>query len=137
MRMMSRTTVALAVVFFGLSTAAAAQQLPEPVAAHRVGSVDVSRDVAPAFNAKAANGFASSGFGQFMASKAGRVLRVVAGAGMIAGGLVLRDDGSTTGGTVLAAAGAIPLSAGLFDVCYISPLFGGPFRGKDIRAAGK
>lgn len=137
MRMMSRTTVALAVLFAGLSTSASAQQLSAPVAAHRAVVTEVAQLSTPSFDAKAANGFASSGFGQFMASKAGRVLRVVAGAGMIAGGLVMRDDGSTTGGTVLAAAGAIPLSAGLFDVCYISPLFGGPFRGKDIRAAAK
>ena len=76
-------------------------------------------------------GFAGSGFAQFMASPAGRVLRVVAGAGMIAGGIAMDSDG----GTALAVAGGIPLSAGLFDICYLSPLFGGPFKGKDIRAA--
>jgi hypothetical protein len=78
-------------------------------------------------------GFAGSGFAQFMASPAGRVLRVVAGAGMIAGGIAMDSDG----GTILAIAGGIPLSAGLFDVCYLSPLFGGPFKGRDIRAAKK
>jgi hypothetical protein len=78
-----------------------------------------------------ADGFASSGFAQFMASPAGRVLRVVAGAGMIAGGLAAGSDG----GTVVAAVGAVPLLAGTFDFCILSPLFGGPFWGKDIRAA--
>jgi hypothetical protein len=78
-----------------------------------------------------ADGFASSGFAQFMSSPAGRVLRVVAGAGMIAGGIAADSDG----GTVLAGLGAVPLLAGTFDFCVLSPLFGGPFWGRDIRAA--
>jgi hypothetical protein len=111
-----------------------AQRIAEPVAISRPSA---STTFTPNIDrADRASGFASSGFGQFMASPAGRVLRVVAGAGMVAGGLVLRDDGKNTGGTVLAAAGLIPLSAGAFDLCYISPIFGGPIRGSDIRAAG-
>ena len=78
-----------------------------------------------------ASGFASSGFAQFMASPTGRVLRVVAGAGMIAGGISM-DSGA---GTALAVVGAVPLSAGLFDICWLSPILGGPLKGKDIRAA--
>lgn len=78
-----------------------------------------------------AGGFASSGFAQFMASPAGRVLRVVAGAGMIAGGISMDSNA----GTALAVVGAVPLSAGLFDICWISPILGGPLKGKDIRAA--
>lgn len=112
-----------------------AQRMAVPVAAHR--SAAAAEFVPPEIPAdRASGGFASSGFAQFMASPAGRVLRVVAGAGMIAGGVAIHDDHST-GGTVLGVAGLVPLSAGLFDVCYISPIFGGPFRGKDIRAAGK
>lgn len=76
-------------------------------------------------------GFATSGFAQFMSSPAGRVLRVVAGAGMIGGGIAADSDA----GTVVAAIGAVPLIAGTFDVCFLSPLFGGPFTGKAIRAA--
>jgi hypothetical protein len=78
-----------------------------------------------------AGGFASSGFAQFMASPAGRVLRVVAGAGMIAGGISMDSNA----GTALAVVGAVPLSAGLFDICWLSPILGGPLKGKDIRAA--
>lgn len=92
---------------------------------------------APAPRTADRGGFAQSGFAQFMASPPGRWLRVVAGAGMVAGGVVLRDDGSTTGGTLLATAGLIPLSAGAFDLCWISPLFGGPLRGDAIRRAGR
>jgi len=79
------------------------------------------------------SGFATSGFGQFMASPAGRVLRIAAGVGMIAGGIAMDSNG----GTALAIAGAIPLSAGLFDICWLSPIFGGPFKGADIREAKK
>ena len=78
-----------------------------------------------------ANGFASSGFAQFMSSPAGRVLRVVAGAGMIGGGIAA----DSKAGTTVAIVGAVPLLAGSFDFCVLSPLFGGPLRGKDIRAA--
>jgi len=79
------------------------------------------------------SGFAKSGFGQFMASPAGRVLRIAAGVGMIAGGIAMDSNG----GNALVIAGAIPLSAGLFDVCWLSPIFGGPLKGADIRAAKK
>jgi hypothetical protein len=78
-----------------------------------------------------ADGFASSGFAQFMASPAGRILRVVAGAGMIAGGINADSDA----GTAVAIVGAVPLLAGTFDFCILSPLFGGPLSGKAIRAA--
>lgn len=77
--------------------------------------------------------FEESGFAQFIASPAGRWLRIGAGLGMIAGGIAMDD----TGGAVLAGAGLIPLSAGALDLCYLSPLFGGPIRGEEIRAAGR
>jgi hypothetical protein len=82
--------------------------------------------------AVADEGFEASGFAQFMSSKAGRLLRVVAGAGMIAGGIAADTDL----GTGIAIAGAVPLLAGTFDFCVLSPLFGGPLSGKAIRAAG-
>ncbi|MCC7055277.1 MAG: DUF2892 domain-containing protein [Gemmatimonadaceae bacterium] len=77
------------------------------------------------------NGFASSGFAQFMSSPAGRILRVVAGAGMIGGGIAA----DSKAGTTVAVIGAVPLLAGTFDFCILSPLFGGPLKGRDIRAA--
>ncbi len=79
------------------------------------------------------SGVAKSGFGQFMAPPAGRVLRVVAGVGMIAAGVAMDSNG----GNALASAAAIPLSAGLFDICWLSPIVGGPFKGADSRAAKK
>lgn len=68
------------------------------------------------------------GFFKFMASGAGRLTRIVAGAALIVVGVV-------AGGWwwVLAVVGLVPLLAGLFDVCVFSALFGGPFRGEEIR----
>jgi DUF2892 family protein len=77
------------------------------------------------------NWFAASGFGQFMASGAGRVFRIVAGLALIAvGPLVI---GGTIGYAV-AVVGLVPLLAGLTDTCVLSLIFGGPFSGARIRA---
>lgn len=60
----------------------------------------------------------------------GRIIRVVAGAVLIAIGIAMKS----TGGYVLAIIGALPLAAGVFDVCIFAPLFKMPFAGKAIRA---
>ena len=77
------------------------------------------------------NRFAASRFGQFMASRAGRAMRIVGGLLLIGGGLLLVGG---IPGIVLAAVGLVPLLAGSFDVCVFSALFRGPFAGSDIRA---
>ena len=69
-------------------------------------------------------------FSQFMASNTGRILRVIAGAVLIAIGISMKS----TGGYVLAVIGALPLLAGVFDVCIFAPLFRMPFTGKKIRS---
>lgn len=70
-------------------------------------------------------------FVKFMASPAGRIVRIVAGAALIAWGLL--GIGGTTG-VIVAVVGAVPLLAGLFDFCVFAPLFGNPMSGKKIRA---
>jgi Inner membrane protein YgaP-like, transmembrane domain len=77
------------------------------------------------------NWFAASRLGQFMASGIGRVVRIVAGIALIAGGLLAIGG---LAGIVVAAIGLVPLLAGTFDVCVFSALFGGPFSGTAIRA---
>jgi hypothetical protein len=72
------------------------------------------------------------GFFKFMASTAGRITRVVAGVALILVGL-LAIGGVV--GYVVAAIGLVPVYAGLFDVCVFSKLFGGPFKGSEIRAS--
>jgi len=70
-------------------------------------------------------------FVKFMASVNGRVTRVVAGLVLIALG-IWGINGAL--GVIVAIVGVVPLLAGVFDVCVFAPLFGNPFRGKDIRA---
>jgi hypothetical protein len=86
------------------------------------------------FSEEEAMAFAQSAFAQFFASSAGRVLRVVAGLALIGSGYTLRGQ---TSGLVLMVVGLVPLLAGAFDVCLLSPLFGGPMSGRAIRASGK
>jgi hypothetical protein len=73
-------------------------------------------------------------FVSFMASPAGRILRVVAGIALIAWGVL--GLGGTVG-IIVAVVGAVPLLAGLFDFCIFAPLFGAPLSGPKIRAGGK
>lgn len=70
-------------------------------------------------------------FSQFMASPAGRILRIIAGIVVIYVGVYIMKN---TGGYALAVLGAVPLLAGIFDFCVFAPLFGMPFSGKAIRA---
>jgi hypothetical protein len=74
--------------------------------------------------------FAKSGFAQFMAGPAGRGIRVLAGLIFIAWGFPHRAE---TGGIVLLAVGVLGLATGVLNVCIISALLGGPFRGARIR----
>ncbi len=70
-------------------------------------------------------------FPAFMASPAGRVVRILAGIALIAWGLI----GLTgTMGIVVAVIGLLPLVAGVFDFCVFAPLFGAPLSGARIRA---
>jgi hypothetical protein len=70
-------------------------------------------------------------FVKFMASPAGRITRIVAGAALIAWGLM--GLGGVTG-IIVAMVGTLPLVAGLFDFCVFAPLFGAPLSGPKIRA---
>ncbi len=68
----------------------------------------------------------------FLASPAGRLVRIVAGIALVAWGLL--GIGSTTG-LIVAIVGLVPLVAGLLDLCVFAPLFGAPLSGPKIRAA--
>ena len=70
-------------------------------------------------------------FCTFMASTAGRIIRVVAGIVLVALGLLLLKG---TVGIVVAVVGLVPLAAGIFDFCVFAPLFGCPLSGPKIRA---
>jgi hypothetical protein len=74
--------------------------------------------------------FNQSGFSRFLNTAAGRVFRLVAGAAFLLFGFAYR--GSVLG-VVSMAWSVFPLTAGAFDVCYISAVLGGPFSGRAIR----
>jgi hypothetical protein len=69
----------------------------------------------------------------FLASGAGRVVRVVAGLVLVGVGIYLLTGPSVVAGLIVGIIGLIPLFAGLFDVCVFAPLFGAPFQGASIR----
>lgn len=71
------------------------------------------------------------GFAKFMASPAGRGIRIVAGLLLIALGWF---GMSGVGGWVVMIIGVIPILAGALDWCLIAPLLGAPFQGKDVRS---
>lgn len=76
-----------------------------------------------------AESFGRSSFARLMNSPAGRLVRVVAGIGLIAWGYTQRADVT---GVVLMVVGLVPLAAGAFDLCLISALLGGPISGARI-----
>ena len=78
-----------------------------------------------------ATSFNQSGFSRFLNSPAGRIFRLVAGMGFLILGLVFRDH---LLGVLSLVWSVLPLSAGAFDVCYISAALGGPLSGKRIRS---
>lgn len=66
-------------------------------------------------------------FARIMSSPAGRLVRILAGAAMIAVGAALGG-----GWWILAVAGLLPLAAGTFNVCLIAPVLRAPFSGRDL-----
>ena len=74
--------------------------------------------------------FNRSAFSHFLNSRKGRVFRVVAGAAFLLVGYLFRTHPL---GVVSMLWSMLPLTAGGFDVCYISAVLGGPFSGRTIR----
>jgi hypothetical protein len=74
--------------------------------------------------------FNDSGFSRFLNRPAGRIFRVVAGIVFIAVGVIFRGHPL---GLISILWGILPLTAGAFDICYVSAALGGPLSGKKIR----
>ena len=70
------------------------------------------------------------GFSKFMASTAGRTIRVIAGVALIVVGGILGG-----GWWAVAVVGLVPLAAGALDICLFNVLFGQPLSGKAVRAS--
>ena len=78
--------------------------------------------------------FNQSGLSKSLNSPAGRIFRLAAGTGFLVVGYVHRDHAL---GVLSMAWGALPLSAGALDICYISAVLGGPLSGAEIRSKYK
>jgi hypothetical protein len=68
---------------------------------------------------------------KFIASRNGRIARVVVGIVLIIIGLVI---GGILG-AIIVVIGVIPVVAGALDVCLVAPLLGKPLKGADLRAS--
>ena len=79
---------------------------------------------------KLAEAFNQTAFSRFINSPAGRIFRFAAGTGFLVVGYMFRDHPL---GMVSMLFSILPLSAGAFDVCYLSALLGGPLSGAKIR----
>ena len=78
----------------------------------------------------AADRFNETGFSRWINSSPGRAFRLTAGMAFLAVGLVFREHPLGVAALVWSP---VPLSAGLFDLCWISAVLGGPLRGRTIR----
>jgi hypothetical protein len=78
--------------------------------------------------------FNQSGFSKFINSPAGRIFRLVVGIGFLVIGYLYRDH---TLGVLSMVWSVVPLSAGAFDLCYVSAVLGGPLSGAKIRSKQK
>lgn len=64
-------------------------------------------------------------FVAFMASTAGRAIRVLLGIALLVVAYLIGG----TWGIVVAVVGLVPIAAGLFNFCLVAPLFGAPMGG--------
>jgi Inner membrane protein YgaP-like, transmembrane domain len=76
---------------------------------------------------------ASTPFGQFMASTAGRVTRGAIGIALIVAGVLVGG----VAGWVLGPFGALLVAAGLFDFCVITGLVDNIWSGREVRERGR
>jgi hypothetical protein len=75
--------------------------------------------------------FNATGFSRWVNGPRGRAFRLVAGAAWLAFGLVFVGH---WWGVAAIMWSVLPLSAGIFDVCWISAALGGPLSSRTIRA---
>ena len=74
--------------------------------------------------------FNRSSFSRFLNSPGGRAFRVAAGSGFLIVGYLFRSEAF---GVLSMIWSVFPITAGAFDVCYISAALGGPLSGSMIR----
>lgn len=78
--------------------------------------------------------FNQSGLSKFLNTPAGRIFRLAVGAGFLVVGYVYRGHAL---GVLSMVWGALAMSAGALDICFISAVLGGPLSGVKIRSKYK
>jgi hypothetical protein len=73
---------------------------------------------------------AVSGFGQFMAGAPGRLIRSLGGAALIGWGISM----DSSGGTVLAVVGVLPMMSGVLNICPVTGILGGLWTSSSVKA---
>ena len=73
------------------------------------------------------------GFFAFVASRNGRITRIVVGAILLIIGLAIGFDSGSLVGWILTVIGLGPLIAGTFDICLFAPFAGKPLKGPELR----
>jgi hypothetical protein len=77
-----------------------------------------------------ADRFNATGFSRWINGSSGRAFRFVAGVAWLAFAVAFRGH---WWGIAAGLFGLLPLSAGIFDLCWVSAALGGPLRGETIR----
>ncbi len=70
---------------------------------------------------------------EFLASRNGRILRIVVGAILLIIGLALVFTDATVIGAIIAVIGVFPVVAGAFDLCLFAPFAGKSLKGPELR----
>ncbi|MBN1681312.1 MAG: DUF2892 domain-containing protein [Anaerolineae bacterium] len=73
------------------------------------------------------------GLFQFLASRAGRITRIVIGAILVIIGLAIGFSTDSLVGWIVTVVGVFPIVAGTFDLCLFAPFFGKSYKGADLR----
>lgn len=70
---------------------------------------------------------------RFMASGAGRILRILIGLVLLYVGLTMVHGAL---GALIAIIALVPIGGGTLNFCVLGPVIGAPFWGKDLHAEG-
>jgi hypothetical protein len=71
---------------------------------------------------------------RFLASRNGRITRIVVGVILVIVGLAIGFQTHSIVGWIVTVIGLFPLIAGAVDVCLFAPFFGHAFKGSQLRS---
>lgn len=73
------------------------------------------------------------GLFSFLASRNGRITRIVIGAILVVIGLAIGFQNGSAAGWIITVIGLFPLVAGVFDLCLFGPFLGYSYKGGELR----